>query len=111
MTVVRVHRRDTLQRPDAHQFIAGYGYFRHDKPPLAVPGKHPHDRCSPMLATPDGTIHLLMPPGGKTPIEFRWMKARRVWVVLGGAVMKAKRLGFTDAYLSRAGWTYLGAKV
>jgi hypothetical protein len=110
MTAVQAHVRDALRRPDVYSFVPGKGYFQHDKQPMAVPGKGPVDRCSPPNGTQDGTIHLLKSPGSDKSFTFRWMQARRVWVVTSGAVMKAHRLGFTDIYLSRAGWIYVGPK-
>jgi hypothetical protein len=110
MTAIQAHARDALRRPEAHSFIPGKGYFQHNKPPLTVPGKGPTDRCSPPMTAQSGTIHLLKPPGSDRTIAFRWISTRRVWLVLSGAITKALRLGFTDIYLSRAGWTYVGAK-
>jgi hypothetical protein len=101
-----VDRRTALRAPEHHSFNPGVGYVSHSSAPMRNPGNAPEDRCAPPTGTPADTVHLLQPPGERPPMAFLWT-ARRIWLVEGAAKLKANRMGYPDAYLSRAGWTYL----
>jgi hypothetical protein len=111
MTLARRMNYSTRERAEknlaTHSFIPKQGYIEHGNAPLAKPGPHPHDRCAPPQGAPFGSEHYLQPPGKHPPRKFRWIANQRVWAVTGADRMRAHRLGFSDTYLSRAGWTYL----
>ena len=99
---------DAMASPATHVFRAGLGYVDQGcAPAVKRPPSpdFPSGRCSPAGGTATGTQHTLIPPTGGTPMVFTWVGASRTWmpVALGG-----RRLGFTDDYLSQAGWTYSG---
>lgn len=94
-----------LSAKTRHKFSPGLGYIEfepHEDPPH---GAHPLSRCSPPPNAADRSIHLLLPPGGASPMAFRWVAAEKGWEVIPDP-SRGKRMAFTDAYLSSHGWTY-----
>ena len=97
---------DALRDPAAHIFKPGLGYMNLGRMQSLPSHREPPDGCTPPPSTIDSTWHFLQPPNGGPPMNFRWFANQKTWFRRGGA--KARRLGFTAEYLSRAGWTYKG---
>jgi hypothetical protein len=84
------------KEPHKHSYVPGVGYFRHDTelPYGGLPGA-----CAPVKAAVHGSVHLLLPPGGKEPLSFTWLSG--LWYRPGGF-----RLAFKAEYLGSHGWRY-----
>lgn len=95
------NRQVAIRNKTGHSFTAGIGYVQHGEPPLPLPGKHPDNRCSPSAIVKDGSSHFLRVPGGSREMPFQWVAAEKAWERPGG-----RRMAFTAAYLSKAGWVY-----
>lgn len=100
---LRSSRFNSQSSPANHAFVAGVGYVDFGKPPLSNPGNAATNLCSPPDSAADGTRHILQAPNGGPKLPFVWHKDSKSWARLMGM-----RLAFTDAYLSQAGWTYVG---
>ena len=110
-TKVLSDRAAALANPETHSFSSAKcasGYYRHRTPATLNPGDHPPDRCSPPIGTRDGTLHFIQPPADMPAKTMRWIAARKVWALEGIDAFHARRMGFYDTYLSRAGWRYVG---
>lgn len=94
-----------------HSFVPKQGYVDHGAAPLGNPGNHPSTSCSAPTGAAHDSLHWLQPPGNHPPMKFRWVPAQRVWAVTGAGRLQAHRLGYTDTYLSRAGWSYIGPAI
>lgn len=99
----RTSRGEALREPRAHTFVRGVGYVRVGDP--LVFGSGPGGLCSPPLGTPDLSYHKLLPPGGASPIVFKWMAGAKTWWRHDA---QSRRLGYAPEYLSSWGWKYLG---
>ena len=94
-------RAEAATSPTTHSFHRGYGYVRH--PSVPAMGLGPMADCDPPAQTAAGSAHRLGSGRGGAELVATWHPGERAWLRDGGA-----RLGFTAAYLSSHGWTYLG---
>ena len=107
MTEPKVATREQAMRSmTTHAFHRGIGFVDHGAPlptpRAAVPGGND---CRPAggALTPDGSLHLIAPPGqDAVPMLFQWVAREQAWARQGG-----HRLAFACAYLAAHGWRYL----
>ena len=103
--VGQVDRATALASPTAHRFVPGAGYLRCPPLPRSQVGMGSVGRADPPVDAKDGSVHVLVSPGGPV-LEFVWMVRHRAWARPGGW-----RMAFTADYLSRAGWVYKSTAV
>ena len=90
---------------DLRVFGSGLG-----KPPAEAlaPGHLLSRRANPPPGAADGTLHELRSPRGMV-ITFMLNREKRTWMAID--ITRARRLGFSAAYLSSHGWQYVGPAI
>lgn len=100
-----VSRREAMKNPTSHQFIKGLGYLAHTEPPEIPLGTRPSTGCTPPTGTPDGSLHLLQPPGTRPKMTFKWLMRDSAWQAIP---IRGNRIAWTADHMKRAGWSYAG---
>ena len=99
----------TKERADlsktTHVFVQGQGYLEagplllHPETNRAAPGASAQPPSG--VSTPDGSRHVLLTPGARTPKVFAWVAREGAWERAGG-----NRIAWPASYLTHHGWIY-----
>jgi hypothetical protein len=111
LSLLSLSVREVKKDPQNYTFMPGAGHVlvgpitaEKGKPLFGAFNK---GMCDAPPGATDESYHVLLPPNGAKPVAFQWLSAPRQWFRLD-STGRARRSGWTPAYLSSWGWRYAG---